>query len=495
MDSRGEALVALAPFFDRIYGAVGMHLAVSRRSLLASLNSTIIGVHCGADLSVNQKTIAELTVNLVARLYPTLSISGSEIYTAFLKQISKGINPNVEFVDHAPEATSICIGACSAPGTLFPAAEGWVAHLGHQQPLSGGIENPYSASAAAAFACSELFRKIFLHSEAEPDTSFSLLDFTSQTGQDLELTNESIGEVFFVGVGAVGNAAIWALARDKRTSGNFILVDPESLSMSNLQRYVLGSFADISKYKVDIAGDLLQQSRFSVSKYRSTLEAFSPSEDWIQPPTTCVSVDNVNGRRVAQALLPKLVINGWTGERALGASWHEFSKEAACLACLYQPHGQGISAVQQAARALGLPEERAAFLWVTRAPLSEEERHRAASVLGVKKSVLKAWKDKPLAEVYTDVVCGAVPIDLEGAGRVEVVPLAHQSVLAGVLMAAELLKRTQPTLRDYSQPEPLTTWDDILRPPPKVWGRPRPREKGCICTDALYQGVYRKKWM
>ena len=100
-----------------------------------------------------------------------------------------------------------------------------------------------------------------------------------------------------------------------------------------------------------------------------------------------------------------------------------------------------------------------------------------------------------MGDLYTDVVCGAVPLDLGGVGRVETVPLAHQSVMAGALMAAELVKRTQPKLSALSQAEPLVSWDDVLQTPPPIWRKPRAREAGCICGDHVYQNVYHKKWL
>jgi hypothetical protein len=66
--------------------------------------------------------------------------------------------------------------------------------------------------------------------------------------------------------------------------------------------------------------------------------------------------------------------------------------------------------------------------------------------------------------------------------------------MAGILLAAELVKRSSRKLSAIAQIEPLVSWDDILRPPPTVWTKPRPREKGCICGDPDYQSVYRKKW-
>ena len=112
----------------------------------------------------------------------------------------------------------------------------------------------------------------------------------------------------------------------------------------------------------------------------------------------------------------------------------------------------------------------------------------------MEEAVLTPWKGKPLGDLYTDVVCGAVPLDVTGVGKIETVPLAHQSALAGILMAAELLKRTQPELAALSQTEPMVSWDNILRAPPTIWAKPRAREKGCICGDPDYQKVFAQKW-
>jgi hypothetical protein len=121
-------------------------------------------------------------------------------------------------------------------------------------------------------------------------------------------------------------------------------------------------------------------------------------------------------------------------------------------------------------------------------------RRTAARSLGVDTDRLTPWRGKPLGDLYTDVVCGAVPLDVTSVGRIETVPLAHQSALAGILMAAELVKRTNPQLSAMSQVEPLISWDDILRPPPSIWTKPRSREPGCICGDPDYLESYREKW-
>jgi hypothetical protein len=486
--------MALAPFFERVYGALGGHLAISRESLTSALENVTVGIRCGEKSSKNDMWIAELSTNLLARLYPRLAISGPKQYCSALRDLALKINPDIEFVKNAPGSTTICIGSASADGALFPSASGWVAHVDHAPSRRIGPPNPYAAGAAASLACAELFRRIFLKSEGERDFSLSLLNFDKKTGADEELADENVGEVLFVGVGAVGNAALWALSRDTSVQGTLWLVDDEDVALSNLQRYVLATHKDVGRSKVLLGQKLFSKAVLKVEPSQQTLDDFTKEQGPIDIPALVVSVDNVDGRRSAQALLPRLVINGWTGDQALGASWHVLSRDAACLACLYHPHRQGSSAIEQAAKALGLSHDRTALLWVTRQPLSDEDIHVAATTLGVEESVLTPWRGKPLGDLYTDVVCGAVPLDVTGVGKIETVPLAHQSALAGILMAAELLKRTQPILAALSQPEPLVSCDDVLRPPPPVWGKPRAREKGCICGDPDYQSVYAKKW-
>jgi len=486
--------MALAPFFERVFGAIGGHLSISRESLTTALKDIAVGVRCGDNYNKNDLWISELCVNLLARLYPQVGISGPVEYCKNMQQLAQKINPNIHIQQDGQDAMTICIGSAVADGAIYPNATGWVAHLNHAPLQQQGPLNPYASGVAATLACAELFRRIFLKSDPEIDVSVSLLNYDKETGADFELKQADIGEVLFVGIGAVGNAALWALARDIKIQGKIWLVDPEDVELSNLQRYVLTSYDDVGRSKILLAKKAIRRKGLTVKEKKTTLEKLSEGRHSLDIPTTVISVDNVDGRRAAQTLLPRLIINGWTSDQALGASWHVFSRNAACLACLYHPHGQGASATEQAAKALGLTRERAALLWVTQQPLTDADIHTAADTLGVKQTVLEPWRGRSLGDLYTDVVCGAIPLDVAGVGKLETVPLAHQSALAGLLMATELLKRTQSHLSKYSQSEPLITWDNILKPPPAIWRRPRAREKGCICGDQDYQNVYAKKW-
>lgn len=486
--------MGLAPFFDRVWGAVGGHLGVSRASLTSALEDVTVGVHIGPGSRQNDSWTAELSTNLLARLYPRLALSGSNTELDKLRALARNINPTIEIVSESPAAATIVCGSVDYKGGIHAGATGWVAHLHHESAPPVGPANPYAAGAAACLACAELFRRIFLKSPPESDVSLSLLDYGTNAGARLPRRAINIRDVLFIGVGAVGNAALWCLARDTRLRGRLYVIDPEKIELSNLQRYVLTALPDVDTPKVELAQRVLTGTELAVVPHEQSLEQFAEAHNPITIPVTVVSVDNVDGRRSAQALLPRLVVNGWTGGEALGASWHVFSRDAACLACLYHPRGQGLSAVDQAAKTFGLATERAALLWVTNHPLSADDIRSAASTLGVAEGVLNPWRKRSLGELYTDVACGAVPLDVGGLGKVETVPLAHQSALAGILMAAELIKRSQSTLNRSSQTESLVTWDNVLRSPPKLWTRPRAREPGCICGDPIYQDVYREKW-
>lgn len=482
--------MALAPFFDRAYGAVGRHLAVNKESLEAKLQSIVVGIETPSPSDTDAFTAAEIATNIVSRLYPKVTFSGDGEGTGRLEAMARSINPEIEFGGVARHEFWISTITSSNSQAIHASNDGWVSHVGGRC-LPSRISNPYAAAAAGALASASLFRRVFLGSTLEPDFSISLLAYDASAGRDMPFPTVHLGDVWFTGVGAVGNAALWCLARHRGLSGTIRLIDPEVVALSNLQRYALATMNDVGRPKTDLGMAALAESKFTVDVSPMALESVA-NEDSV-PRTIAISVDNEEGRRVAQALLPELVVNGWTGELSLGASWHRFG-ESACLACLYQPTARGLSATEQAAQALGLSPERAAFLWVTRSPLEPPDIASAAASLGVASESLSPWLGRTLGDLYTDAVCGAVPLDVVGLGKFESVPLAHQSVLAGVMMAAELVKRSDPTLIAAGQREALVSYDNVLRPPPAHWAKPRARETSCICGDADYQSVYTDRW-
>lgn len=495
--------MALARFFSRAATAIGQHLSIGRDDLENFLEQTLIEVHFGEDCLKrgNAYWTASLLINILSRLYPRLALSGQPEISAEMASIALEINPQIEFVVESQNPNiRIAVGTSTVvqpAGTLCPGSSGWVASLVQDGSLPLiGPPNPYAAAFAAGLAAAETFRQIFSdrledhHSMG--NVRISLLDFSESNGAEDVLGPMDIGEVAFCGLGAVGNAALWVLSRHEGLTGHATLIDHEPIELSNLQRYVLTLDIDENVSKTELAMRAFTTGTLRVDPQPLKLCDFSNSlGDRSISPTVCVSVDNFHDRRVAQALLPRLIVNGYTGKTNLGASWHYFDDDKACLACLYfREHAP--SELIRLVSALGLDEKVVVNLIPNGRMLASDhlriiEKHR-----GLEQNTLAVWEGKHIQDVYSNVTCGNLGIAVNGQTK-EVVPLAHQSVLAGVLMVSELVKRTT-SLAIRSQAENLVDWPNILKSAPKRWCYSNPPTKGCICSDDDYLRVYREKW-
>src|SRR5579862_4200844 len=159
--------MALAPFFDRIYTATGRHLSVTREALQTKLANILVGIDSEAADNQNDQWIAEMAVNLFARLYPRLSIRAQPAFASALTAIAQSINPLIEIVTDTPMAT-IVVGKKNEPNGIFARADGWVASTTSDRDVSPpGPSNVLAAGAAAAISVSEVFRRVFVGRSAE----------------------------------------------------------------------------------------------------------------------------------------------------------------------------------------------------------------------------------------------------------------------------------------------------------------------------------------
>lgn len=113
-----------------------------------------------------------------------------------------------------------------------------------------------------------------------------------------------------------------------------------------------------------------------------------------------------------------------------------------------------------------------------------------ATALQVPLERVLAFEGRSARDLYVEGVCaGAVlPIGAAGAPRADVhVPLAHQSALAGVLLAASLVADLIG-----SAPGTEVTRLNVLRPVPPVTRQPAAKDgRGiCMCQDRDYIESY-----
>jgi hypothetical protein len=172
--------------------------------------------------------------------------------------------------------------------------------------LSGSV-NPFGAGASACLGVARAFRVVFRSqlrhqpaAEEHEEACLSLLDLHPSSAAPLnpDWAGVDLGDSFLVGLGAIGNGAVWALRRAPDLRGILHLVDAEAVDGSNPQRYVLTSLADIRKLKVDLAAEHLAGTTIDAKTHPQTWGQFLAGRgDWQLPRVASRSTRRRPGSR------------------------------------------------------------------------------------------------------------------------------------------------------------------------------------------------------
>lgn len=513
--------MALPRFIDRALDAL-TRLPVDRDRdwFLTRLSSSSITLEAAGGVNDHpaHRSGYLLAANLAARQYPAIQLAGPTELCDDAAKLIRAINP-VADVDRGRTATKVSLGygvSSKDDHNIGVMARGWLVdlHPAHAQLLP--VIGP-AALAASTVGMAELFRQLIgdvlpqQKRRASPPLAFNLIDWGSDPLSDsLSRAPLDIGRVHLAGAGAVGEAAALTLGT-MALSGELWPVDHESVALSNLQRYVLAYDADVDRPKAQLVAERLAGSTLRVTEVPTKWGADGRSGPG--SGTVLAALDTGAGRiEVAGSLAPCLY-NAFTGPSDLGWSRHEAFGEAPCLACLYWPSRPVPSRHEVIGEALDVNPERV-LLYLIRPTLpvgspavqsgsgtfKTDERERRAwyeqSLLDdlVARSVMTAvdaeqWRDQPIEALYRDGVCGGgfVPGRSTRIDRDVIVPLAHQSVFAGIMLATQLVTALDPQLRSL-RPPAIEGRLDLLAPLPQIVTRPRIRTQGCICFDADFGG-------
>jgi hypothetical protein len=134
----------------------------------------------------------------------------------------------------------------------------------------------------------------------------------------------------------------------------------------------------------------------------------------------------------------------------------------------------------------------------TGGPLERPMLEAVAQGIGRPLEVLLPFERRPVRALYVEGFCGGGVIPLGEAGRLAPdaqdvhVPLAHQSAMAGVLLAGTLLRHASVG----APPVTMITRLNVLRPVGELPTQPaRAVHDGrCICEDDDFRAVYRAKY-
>ena len=497
--------MALADYYRRDAVAISQIIAGYDEAAIADrLNKTKLAITYSrmASQTNEGRFLLELLVMLTARLYPSLTIlphAVSDDLRSSLSALALAINPRIEL--DPPDEPNLAIGVGrgirrAADLMIYAGSAGWDALVsaGHSVPVGDSL-NPFGAGAAACIAAANAFRYVFsVDAGSEFDLNLRFPTITGKRRFSPELAGLDVGEVVLVGLGAVGNAAVWALAKAK-LAGRMHVVDAEHVDLGNLQRYVLTERTDEGASKVGVAARHLTDG-LTVIEHKESWQQFVATEGttWA---TVLVAVDSARDRRAIQASLPHWIANAWTQPGDLGISTHDFTGSGPCLYCLYLPASVEASEDLVYAQALGVPDQlmRIRELLYRNQGAPSELLQLVAERLGVDSGRVMAFVGQPIQTIYREGVCGGaiLPIGSAGSPRPEVhVPVAHQSALAGVLLGARLASRSRA-----ATPDSFITRVNVMRAiDPRFLSQAAAKDpRGiCVCQDADYVKAFRSKY-
>lgn len=510
--------MALADYFHRnAQAAAALVSGFDAETLGDTLKNEVIGIAFDRTVHASPEALAtlDLTVRLLARLYPTLAIAAlgkkKDKLAAGLGGLALAINPKIDLVDDVASATKLLVvGATPLPAAgkadplvWYLGSDNWIAGVSRHSPVkSGASQNPFAAGAAACIGAANVFRAVFAkqagNEALDDELRLSLLDLLPATAKSANppLGDVALEDVHLVGSGAIGNGTLWALSR-LACRGRLHMVDPEKVSDSNLQRYVMLVDGDQNKEKAGLAaGWLSANKRLEVTPLATDWAGHIASVADYKVDTVLSAVDSADARIQIQASLPRAIFNGWTQKGEAGVSRHpNFLGPMACLACLYIPTGTSDNEDVLVLRALKLPEERPVLEQVRRrlqhdVPTEAAFLHQIATASNVPYEKLAAFENRPLRDLYVEGVCGGQVMEFHKAAiKVKAeVPMAFQSVFSGLLLAAELARPTA-----LSQ---TITQVNLMAAFPEQPSRPRLKTSAppCLCSDDDFRSVYAQKY-
>lgn len=301
-------------------------------------------------------------------------------------------------------------------------------------------------------------------------------------------------------------------------SGTLHAVDHDPLDKGNLQRYLLAGSADVRASKPSLIKRALAGTELKVEQVPTLWGADARTAPG--RASVLAALDTKQGRIELQAGLPGELFNAWTQPRDLGVSRHQAFGAELCLACLGWPARVRPSESARIATELGESELRVLGYLGSETPVGQPLP--APSITPTRRLTLapadqQAWAGRSLLadlidrfdlppEVFEplaglgiralrrDAVCAGILAHHGGERDPEIsVPLAHQSALAGILLATSLVVDRVPALRALRSESNVAKYD-VTRGGAQIWPRPRGREERCICQDPDFIAAYAARW-
>lgn len=423
-----------------------------------------------------------------------------------LETFRRGIASRVEWPPQGggPEpALTLAVGPVKGGGaTLFAGSVGWIAEVSPRVPVEvSGSPNPIGAYASACLAVAEVFKRLLKESElplagvpvvpSEEAIAFSCFRCSpGSQGPNPPLPDcIDLGRLTLVGAGAGGGALAYTLASVRGCRGEINAIEPDEVSDSNLNRLVMADAQDVvhGRKKAAVVESLFADTGVVA---RAMPVPFSAAADTLDAEDYRYVVSLVHSREARREIQHETPMVLWdAGATSDGAFrvWRHILGQTECMVCKH-PRGESDPEDLQAQQLSGIGLSRDAWLTKIRdnAPFSSAEIDALRTVLERGEASLPK-----VGQRFSDWFgenCGQLRLpDLE-----EEIPIPFAPVMAGVLLAGEVIK-------EHTFPEAVMHgyyWNTLLGKFMSVHGPAvRPPTPDCpFCSDAIFHEQYARRW-
>jgi molybdopterin/thiamine biosynthesis adenylyltransferase len=439
--------------------------------IAARLDGASIRLSLGPDSTFERQVLIICLADLLGRLFPRLDVvvaddtchpdlpPGPDSLSGRVAEARA--NGGLAPLKVGDDAIEVAIGAvASATSDLYVDAAGWQTYLGgspSKLPDTNGDGDQLlavGAVAAAARAAARITDAVLLAAPSEQRQVLGTTDSTYASCLSYRTDSEPIEEPapalgaidsVLIGAGSVGGASAYVFARTPQLAGSLVVVDPQILEPTNLDRALLATaaLADQGAAKVKVVEQaLVHLTALQVVAFQGDITAYHaslPREGVL--PLVLTAVDSADARRAIQDCLPLRVLNAACHPHEVMVSGHSTS-DGPCLCCLHMPelmNGDATKAKLIAAKT-GFPLMAVVQLLTQQVLLTEHHLRGIEANNHMPIGALNSYLGHTLDELWRgQLLYGATQVETEGGAQVAVAA-PYVTALAGTLLAGEALK-------------------------------------------------------
>ena len=489
-----------------------------------------VAVHLSSEMlnEPQAQLLFSFAANLLARLHPVIQdlsvvLPGDAPLTAPVPRWRKAtfkehicsmlaaIDPPLAWrvLEKVPLFPGWClaVGRCDAdPKTVFVGSTGWEAYFSPKALVPvGGPANPVGAYAAACLGVAEVWKRrlaphrdIFTAAPIIPQTeplTFSAFTYLACSECDNPPLPDAVdvSRITMAGLGAGGGATAFTLASLPTLVGTANLIDPDEVEGSNLNRYIFADREDAARRnrKTHIIHSLFSHlPGFTASPHATPLAEATEYLEVEDYRYVVAAMHSREARREVQMETPMVLWDAAAGEDGEFRIWRMVLGKTECMFCKHPPGNDDPEREKaaQIAHLLGLTTEICLRKIRDHEPFTAEE----VSIITDHVKGKNVDFDIPLpGQRFNDwetIQCGKLQLPDVDEG----VPIPFAPVMAGVLLAGEIIK-------EQHFPESVLDaryWNTLMG---KFMVRNRPHRRqqrpDCsFCHDPAYLEQYARRW-